>query len=1231
MLPPMTPIEPAFAGTSRFRPVALLGQGSLGIVYRAHDEETGQEVALKTIRDPIPEQVLFLKAEFRSLADITHPNLVQLHELFVERHTCFFTMELLDGVTFTEHLRATAGDGEGAGQRFVDALEQLVRGVSTLHQAGRLHRDIKPSNVMVTREGRVVLLDFDLAIRLRPERLEAEAPGELTGTAPYMAPEQIWGMPPGTSADWYSVGVLVYEALSGRLPFTGPLSTMLRAKEQARFAPIEALPRGAPAALPALVRALLDPEPTGRPDGEALLAAIHARPAAPVHRVTPPADTPFVGRAAELETLREALAAAAAGQPAVVLLEGGSGMGKSELVRRFLDGPEADEERVVLRGRCHHQESVPYRAFDSLIDGLSRFLLAEEATPDLPAPAAAALVRLFPVLRRVPWPAVEPESVHAIEPHEHRRRGFAALRDLLAGIAARRRLVIWIDDLQWGDADSVLLLREILAPPHTPPMLVILSYRSEDADLVTSLRALPASVALPRERVHRLALGPLADSEARELATRLLGSAASDRIDAVVEESQGSPFFIGELSRHHGESASGPLPAGHRAGGIARVVEERLDRLSPKERQILAVVAVAGRPMPRSIILEAAQLGEHARPSVVRLVHLCLLRPMELAERPAVEAYHDRIREAVLAIMPAAEQRSCHQQVAMTLEARGGADPEVLTLHFEHAGEVTKAAAYAEHAAERAARALAFDQAARLYRRALSLGDGSAARERALTVRLGDALANAGRGAEAAEAYLRAARDAEPVEQRDLRRLAAHQYLRAGSMDNGIETLREVLRTVDTSLPQRAATTIAAVLQQRALLRIRGLRYVVRRSAPAPEETLRRLDTLWSAGAALSIVDPTLSAAFQSRHLRLALDLGEPERLARALGVEAAYLSTLGGAANWRRSEAIMSDVTTLARMAGQPYAWAQSRFAAGVTAFMAGRWRHAFESFDEAARRFRDECTGAAWEVATNHSFANTALAYLGRIGDLAARVPAQIREADERGDAYGGATLRAGLNTLHLLASDRPEEAGRLAAEARERWPHRGFHTQHYMQLLGAAQAELYAGDAAAAEERVARGVSAARSAHMLRIAYVRVELRHLRARCALAAAARPAGGLRSVLRWEARLRRAEADARALDAEELPCARPFAEAIRAGALCARGRAEAAARALGAAAIGFERLDMQLYAGAARLCRAALDGARPARAAAEEASLARLGVAAPRRTAAMLIPGIAAVDAADR
>ncbi|MDI1476490.1 serine/threonine-protein kinase [Polyangium sp. y55x31] len=1259
-LNPGVPDHP-FQGTDRFRPIELIGRGGMGSVYRVHDVEMGRDVALKTLEYLDSNLLYYLKEEFRSLAGITHPNLVELYELVAQGEDCFFTMELLDGVHFIEHVRGPQGcapllteprsrmrlalvDGsevpcreedtsEGlppaALERLSRTLPQLVHGLAALHAGGKIHRDIKPSNVVVTREGRLVILDFGLTI---PYRQGSQWPPdrEVVGTLPYMAPEQMRGGRLSPAADWYSVGVMLYEALTGSLPFTGSVPDVLRHKQQAYVRPPREFAPATPPALDALVMALLHPDPARRAGGDTILKALGSSPSELSEAVPPAKEAPFVGRAEELAALRAAFEDVKSGHAVLVRVEGASGMGKTELVQRFLSSLiETELDLVAFRGRCHPQESVPYKAFDSLVDELSRYLVSLHPYHlDAIAPAhGAALTRLFPVLGRVPALATSRgHAASAQDPQELRQRGFEAMRELAANIALFRLLVFWIDDLQWGDADSGLLLRELLRPEDAPPMLVILSYRSEDVDRSPILEAV-ASMAreLPEGAARRIVLSPLDEGCSRALFSMVLaseGSAFEPLAARMAVESAGSPFFIGELARHL-RAAPGAALDLH----LSRVIQARVEQLTRRERCLLEIVSVAGGPIDRGVALRASGLGETGRPDAARLGQLSLLRFTELNGKLAVETYHDRIREALVADLPAEELRTCHRRLAEALLSLPSPDPEALVEHYLGAGDARAASHYALLAADRAAASLAFDRAAALYRKALTLDTHGEERWK-VERKLGETLTNAGRGGEAAEAFMaaaatRAAQAHDDMQILTLERCAAEQYLHSGRIHEGMSLLRSVLVRVGVRLPDSSRRAFWSALFVRQRLLAQGVRVKRRSPDQVSAQALARLDTLWGVSTSLALINFTTADALGVKQLSAALKLGERSRMARALGYEASVEACFRWPLLRWHSERLLCLAEDLARETGDPYdrAWALASRAA--CSWFAASWAASVRFCDESAALLRERCQGIAWELAMLDAFALSALAQLGRVRELGERLARSMRDAERRGDLFAMSSCRLGQPSLSWLAADRAEEydASLRTEDVELEW--RLNPTQQYHRVISVVQTCLYMGEAERAWAYIEDAWPHLRGSKLLWVECIRVELCHLRARAALAAAA--CGPVHALRSREARLvRTALTEARRIERTALPHAAPLAALIRAAAARLGGDRDRAARALSAAVEGFARTEMALYREAARARLGALRGGAEGLALIEESRrfMAAEGIREPAAMIAMLAPG---------
>jgi tetratricopeptide (TPR) repeat protein len=1017
-----------------------------------------------------------------------------------------------------------------------------------------------------------VILDFGVIADAADTQDEG-----IVGTAAYMAPEQALGQSVGPAADWYSVGVVLFLVLTGRTPFVGPALSILSAKALEPSPRPSEIAKHVPADLDDLCARLLATDPEARPSADAILRAFGVRSAPPQVGAASPSEDVFVGRTRELDVVRRAFATTRQGRASLLMVSGVSGVGKTALVRQAVRELEAlATDAIVLSGRCYERESVPYKAIDETMDVLSVHLAAmphDEVARVVPRDIHL-LARVFPVLSRVAAVAAAMDNARApaiADAQQMRARVFAALRGLLGGLARRRRVVLSIDDLQWADADSLALLAEILRGPDPPPLFLIATVRrSADETGARSVADLSSRLS---DAAQQLELAPLARDEARALIDQLLANethAPHVSPESIAAEAGGHPMFIAALVRHRRQHDD---PAGVH---LDDVLWARTSALESAARALLRLVAIAGSPLRQDVAAEVAGLStaELARVAGV-LRGAQLVRTSGAHASDTIEPYHDRVRETVIARASEEERTLGHRGLAEALEARD-TDAETLGNHWRAAGHRARALGHYLVAAEHAAGVLAFDHAARLYAIALELLPERDERRPDLHTRRGDALANAGRGREASEAYLAAIVDPQSTAGIDLRRRACEQLLRSGHFDEGVGMTRALLGELGLSYPRTPTHALLSLLFRRAQIRLRGFRFREREAASIPPRELASIDACWAATIGLGMTDLVRGNDFQTRHLLLALRAGEPYRVAKALAVEAGYLATVG-VPGLRETERVVALSKEVAARVGHPHAVGLAMLFDGYRAFLIGAWVETRAIMEAAEHHLRERCTGVAWELTNAQLLCAWALGFLGEIDVLAERLPEYVREARERGDLFAIANLRNGLPNIHRLASGDVDGARRDIDEVMRGWSVDGFHLQHYYAMHARTDVELYAGDAAAAQAHMDRAWPGMQRSLLERVQLVKLNALHVRARCALASAARARSDDRP--RFVAVAREC---ARRMERDALGWSNALADLVRAAERAMERDDAAKVEHLRRARSGFLQAGMRLHAAAA-------------------------------------------------
>jgi eukaryotic-like serine/threonine-protein kinase len=1035
----------------RYDVLRWIGEGGMGTVYLARDLKLDRRVALKLLLGGEPDALTRFKQEFRALANISHPNLIVLHELLCDEGTWLFTMDYVEGRDFLQHVSALEGR-EAPTLLEVDALRlretrrplesplgrcpvrdevslrrvlaQLVDAVCSLHAAGKLHLDLKPSNVLVSPNDHVTVLDFGLARDLKHDaQLSTQ---RLLGTPAYMAPEHAQSGRFVPASDWYAVGVMLYEALTGRLPYEGPIAHILLSKTNRDPDPPSKLVRDVPPDLEQLCMALMKRNPSDRPRGEQLLEkfALHSLAAQTGPTRANHHDTPvfFVGRLQALAGLRARSTGPT--QPRVLLLHGGSGVGKTTLARRFLDELAQRPGTLVLQGACYEREAMPFKAFDGVVDALIAHLakLAPIELGALLPRHAYTLARLFPAFAALAK-APGARRLEDDDPAQGRARAFRAFAELFGRLTDHGEVVLFIDDLHWSDLDSALLLRALFEGPEPVPVLLIGTYRSGEAasPLLLELRELAREQ--PAFVLDDAELGALEANEAHTLARELLahgGAQDPELARQIAEESHGVPLFIQELVRHTAR-------VGYHEISLSEALAGRIGALPKNAGALLDVLAASSGPIPQRIAFRAAGLAQAQEAALHTLRVAGLARSRGAKAEDSVETTHDRIRQVVRGRLGEHGLASVHARLLDAFEHETVHDDERLFTHSLGAGQKEPALAHAERAAERAREQLAFHRAIELYRVALELADQVAPedRERRARVRrgLGDALAALGHNLDAAQEYEVAAElaDREPDA---LQRMACDQHLRGGELQRGTELLRVVLERVGISYPKTPRAALAALAFERARLFTRGLAFEPKETSTPQELVL--LDSLKLALGVYWLVEPVRGALFATLYLRHALEAGHSRHVLRGLEVEAAYVALTGGAKGEARSGELYAAARQLAQRVGSAGTLGGYKLAEAGFHAIYGRKQKSTECALEALATPKQY--GFSWErsYARFHLYQNTL--YIGGREGLAEEIEGHVHDAEQRRDRFGAAILLPMVALARMMADDAPAALGAL-----------------------------------------------------------------------------------------------------------------------------------------------------------------------------------------------------------
>jgi predicted ATPase len=837
---------PASLASGRYLIRRPIGQGGQKKVYLARDERLDRDVVIALLKtdDLSTESVPRLIREAQAMARLgSHPNIVTVYDIGDEEGRPFIVSQYVEGGSVSDLLKA-ADKHRLPFDQVIRIGSQICQALVHCHSQGIIHRDLKPGNVWLSQDGTAKLGDFGLAVSADFSRITLE--GALVGTVVYMPPELMLGHQADSRSDLYSLGVMLYEAVTGRPPFLGDQFVAIISQHinSPPVAPSWHNPE-VPQALETLILRLLAKTPDERPASaaevaKALAAVGSSAPALAERAVQQDAKSlsrlaagVFIGREQETKQLHVALNETLAGKGHLFMLVGEPGSGKTRMTEQLATYARLCNAQV-LTGSCYEGEGAP--AFWPWLQIIRSY--AQELEPEkllsIMGPGAADIAQVVSEIReRLPDLPPPPP----LEPEQARFRLFDSVTTFLKNASKLQPLVVILDDLHWADKPSLLLLQFLARELKDACILVIGTYR--DMELGRQHPLSQTLGELSRQGLSaRIVLRGLTEQDVARFIEMTTGIKPPENlVRTVYQQTEGNPFFLSEIVRllvvegqlerpQVTSSSSIRIPE-----GVREVIGRRLDQLSDECNRILTTASVIGREFS----LDALEpLSDVSGDQLLELLDEAMAARVINEMPQAIGQYsfvHALIRETLYDEISTARRVRFHRRIGEVLEKLYANNPDShlteLAYHFfqaSPAGNSDKAIDYAIRAAKRATSLLAYEEAAGHYERARAVTElqeeVDEAQRGEMSLALGDAHKKAGNNAKAREAFLQAADIAR-------KRGAPEQLARAalgigtsivasGKVDElEVSTLKEALSALgeeDTALRARLLAQLSMAL-----------------------------------------------------------------------------------------------------------------------------------------------------------------------------------------------------------------------------------------------------------------------------------------------------------------------------------------------------------------------------------------------------------------------------------
>jgi len=698
---------------NRYEILDRLGEGGMGTVYNAKDLKTGDELAIKFIhfntRDL--DAIKRFQAEYQTLIKLRHKNIVTVYDMNVTgQGEYYITMEFIKGKT----LRAILDEQTHIEiDAFLDIFIQVIEGLAYAHENNVIHCDIKPENIVIEASNLIKIMDFGLAENVSDGENKNE---KIKGTIAYMSPEQSMGEVLNIKTDLYSLGIVMYETFSGRLPFLSNDSRSILQAHRNNVSILNTDYSNIPDELVGIIKKLLEKNPNDRYDNANDLKKDldKIRNKSNDKQIIHLFSTAMVGRDEEFKTLNQTLNDVRAGKGRIIFIRGESGIGKTRLIQELI---KYGRKRKVqaLKGACNPSNIKSYDVFakclKNSIQNIGMSVNINKEDFEILKNIGRELIAILPDILDESWLNDEIKADNNTDNHTNgninKQQSFMGIIKFLKYISTKNPLILFIDDLEFIDKDSLELLEYLADNIDNTRILICGAYRDEDIQnennhLIETIEKLSGYDIFSQLKLQSLNL-----ESVTEMIKQMLGDTENiptDFYHKILAETSGNPLYIENviqeivddrqviLLNDKWQLSSENIDDITFSSGILSDIENKLDELSTEEKEILLKSLVLGEQINFDILRNILNLSNE---KLINALNNFVEKRFIQKEEINYRFYHRKIRDQLNNLLSDDIKKSYHKEIADALVENEFDDNYLIAKHYFEAGEYTKVLKYA--------------------------------------------------------------------------------------------------------------------------------------------------------------------------------------------------------------------------------------------------------------------------------------------------------------------------------------------------------------------------------------------------------------------------------------------------------------------------------------------------------------------------------------------------------